>query len=330
MDIEKTGHTIKVLLIEDNPNDQILTKRMLEKTMHSSFDVVFADSLSTGIKSATDGQIDAILLDLGLPDSSGVETFLKLKLQVPEIPIVVFSGFGDEEDAFKSVREGAQDYLIKGQIDSNLLVRSLRYAIERKRAEETIKKLAYHDSLTGLPSRTLFNDRFTMAMAESKRNNKKMALIMLDLDHFKNINDNFGHDAGDELLKEISARLVNTLRKTDTICRMGGDEFAVLISDVSAKEMIDEVAQRIVLAVGKTFTLQGVEQKIGATLGVAIYPEDGETLDCCGLIKRTPEEESSKMKEKGCSVDRKKEETIHSRVQKGSSRPGSKTRIYEC
>jgi diguanylate cyclase (GGDEF)-like protein len=243
---------------------------------------------------------------------------------------VVLSGFGDEEDAFKSVREGAQDYLIKGQIDSNLLVRSLRYAIERKRAEETIKKLAYHDSLTGLPSRTLFNDRFTMAMAESKRNNKKMALIMLDLDHFKNINDNFGHDAGDELLKEISARLVNTLRKTDTICRMGGDEFAVLISDVSAKEMIDEVAQRIVLAVGKTFTLQGVEQKIGATLGVAIYPEDGETLDCCGLIKRTPEEESSKMKEKGCSVDRKKEETIHTRVQKASSRSGSKARIYEC
>jgi diguanylate cyclase (GGDEF)-like protein len=122
-----------------------------------------------------------------------------------------------------------------------------------------------------------------MAMAESKRNSKKMALIMLDLDHFKDINDNFGHDAGDELLKEISARLVNTLRKTDTICRMGGDEFAVLITDVSATEMIDEVAQRIVLAVGKTFTLQGVEQKIGASLGIAIYPEDGETLDI--LIK---------------------------------------------
>jgi diguanylate cyclase (GGDEF)-like protein len=164
-----------------------------------------------------------------------------------------------------------------------LLAWSLRYAIERKRAEETIKKLAYHDSLTGLPSRTLFNDRFTMAMAESKRNNKKMALIMLDLDHFKDINDNFGHDAGDELLKEISARLLNTLRKTDTICRMGGDEFAVLITDVSATEMIDEVAQRIVLAVGKTFTLQGVEQKISASLGIAIYPEDGETLDI--LIK---------------------------------------------
>ena len=283
MDIEKTSHPIKVLLIEDNPDDQILTKRMLEKTIHSSFDIVFAESLSTGIKITTDSPIDVILLDLDLPDSAGVDTFLKLKLQVLEVPIVVLSGFGDEEDALKAVREGAQDYLIKGQIDSNLLVRSLRYAIERKRAEETIKKLAYHDSLTGLPSRTLFNDRFAMAIAESKRNSKKMALIMLDLDHFKNINDNFGHDAGDELLKEISTKLGNTLRKTDTICRMGGDEFAVLISDVSTTQMIDEVAQRIVSTIGKTFPLLGIEQRIGASLGIAIYPEDGETLDI--LIK---------------------------------------------
>jgi len=283
MDIEKPSHPIKVLLIEDNPDDQILTKRMLEKKIKFSFNIVFAESLSIGIKSATEDQIDAILLDLNLPDSAGVETFLKLKLQVPEIPIIVLSGFGDEEDALKAVREGAQDYLIKGQIDSDLLVRSLRYAIERKRTEETIKNLAYHDSLTGLPSRTLFHDRFTMATAESKRNDKKMALIMIDLDHFKNINDDFGHDAGDELLKEMSARLVNTLRKTDTVCRMGGDEFAVLISDVSTKETIDEVAQRIVLAIEKTFILQNAERRISASLGIAIYPEDGETLDT--LIK---------------------------------------------
>ena len=235
------------------------------------------------LKAQPNGQIDAILSDLDLPDSAGVETFHKLKLQVPEIPIIVLSGFGDEEDASKAVREGAQDYLIKGQTDSDLLVRSLRYAIERKRTEETIKNMAYYDSLTGLPSRTLFHDRFTMAMAESKRNDKKMALIMIDLDHFKNINDNFGHDAGDELLKELSSRLVNTLRKTDTICRMGGDEFAVLISDVSTKEMIDEVAQRIVLAIGKPFPLQDIERRIGASLGIAIYPEDGDTLDT--LIK---------------------------------------------
>ena len=283
LDIEKMGRPIKILLIEDSPEDQFLTNRMLEKARYTPFAISFADNLLTGIQYAVNGPIDIILLDLNLPDSSGVETYLKLKLQVPEIPVVVLSGFEDEEMALKAVREGAQDYLIKDQIDSNLLVRSLRYAIERKMAEDIIKKLAYHDSLTGLPSRTLFNDRFAVAIAENKRNDKKTAFIMLDLDHFKDVNDNFGHDRGDELLKEVSKRLVSILRQTDTVCRMGGDEFALLISNVSAKEMMDEVAQRVLLIIGKPFILHGNKQMISASVGIAIYPEDGETLEI--LIK---------------------------------------------
>ena len=283
LDIEKMGRPIKILLIEDSPEDQFLTNRMLEKARYTPFAISFAENLTMGIQYAVNGPIDIILLDLNLPDSLGVETYLRLKLQVPEIPVVVLSGFEDEEMALKAVREGAQDYLIKDQIDSNLLVRSLRYAIERKMAEDIIKKLAYHDSLTGLPSRTLFNDRFAMAIAETKRNHKKTAFIMLDLDHFKDVNDNFGHDTGDELLKEVSRRLVSILRQTDTVCRMGGDEFGLLISDVSAKEMIDEVAQRILLIIEKPFILHGNEQMISASVGIAIYPEDGETLET--LIK---------------------------------------------
>jgi len=283
VEIEEMDRPIKILLIEDSPQDQFLTNRMLEKASYTPFVISFADSLSAGIQSAINHPIDIILLDLNLPDSLGVETFLKLKSQVPEIPVVVLSGFEDEEMSLKAVRGGAQDYLIKDQIDSNLLVRSLRYAIERKRAEDTIKNLAYYDALTGLPSRTLFTDRFVMAIAENKRNDKKAAFIMLDLDHFKDVNDNFGHDVGDELLKEVSRRLVSILRQTDTVCRMGGDEFALLISDVGTKEMIGEVAQRIILIIGKPFTLHGNEQMISASAGIAIYPDDGETLET--LIK---------------------------------------------
>jgi PleD family two-component response regulator len=231
--MEKTGKPIDLLLIEDNPGDLLLTKRMLEKAEHTCFHVSHADSLSTGIKRATEGSLDVILSDLNLPDSPRVETFFKLKLHVPEIPIVVLSGFADEEMSLKAVRAGAQDYLIKGKIDGNILERSLLFAIERKRAEDTINTLAYHDGLTGLPSRALFNDRFTMAIADSKRNDKNTALIMLDLDHFKDVNDTYGHDAGDDLLKEVSGRLTSILRQTDTVCRMGGDEFALLISDVA-------------------------------------------------------------------------------------------------
>jgi len=279
VNIEKASKPIDLLLIEDNPEDLLLTKRMLGKAEHASFNISHADSLSAGIQRAIEGSLDVILSDLNLPDSPRVETFFRLKLQVPEIPIVVLSGFADEEMSLKAVRAGAQDYLIKGKIDGNILERSLLYAIERKKAEVTIKKLAYHDSLTGLPSRTLFNDRFTMAMADSKRNDKNTALIMLDLDHFKDVNDTFGHDAGDDILKEVSSRLTSILRQTDIVCRMGGDEFALLISDASVKEMIEEVAQRILAAIGTPFSLHGVKAWISASLGIAIYPEDGENLE---------------------------------------------------
>jgi len=277
--MEKTGKKIDILLIEDNPEDLLLTKRMLEKAEHTSFNINHADNLSTAIQRAGEGSLDVILSDLNLPDSPRVETIFKLKLHVPEIPIVVLSGFADEEMSLKAVRAGAQDYLIKGKIDGNILERSLLFAIERKRAEDTINALAYHDSLTGLPSRILFNDRFAMAIADSKRNDKKTAVIILDLDHFKNVNDTFGHDAGDDLLKEVSCRLTGILRQTDTVCRMGGDEFALLIPDASAKEMIEEVAQRIIAAIRKPFSLRGVKELISASLGIATYPEDGENLE---------------------------------------------------
>jgi diguanylate cyclase (GGDEF)-like protein len=185
--------------------------------------------------------------------------------------------------SLKAVREGAQDYLIKGQINNIVLERSLLYAIERKRAEDTIKVLAYHDALTGLPSRILLSDRFAMAVADSQRNDRKTALIMLDLDHFKDINDKYGHDAGDEILKEVSDRLVSILRQTDTVCRTGGDEFILLIPEINTKEMIGEIARRIHVAIAKPFNLHGVEKRISASLGIAMYPENGKTLEI--LIK---------------------------------------------
>ncbi len=272
------GKSIDVLIIEDNINDQLLVKKMLDKTSYISFEVRFADNLATGINDANQNNVDVILLDLNLPDSSGFETFLKLKLQVPDAPIVVLSGFGDEEESLKAVRGGAQDYLVKDHTDGNSLVRALRYAIERKKAEDAIKHLAYHDCLTGLPSRILFNDRFTISISKGRQDGKKVALMMLDLDHFKEINDNLGHDAGDEVLKDVSTRLTNIVRQTDTVCRLGGDEFALLMPDISSEEIIEEVAQRIMKAIRTPFIIYGSEIIIGASMGIAIYPEDSENL----------------------------------------------------
>jgi len=131
-------HT-KVLMIEDNPRDARLIREMLSEVRGALFDLKCADQLSTGLERLTAGGVDVLLLDLILPDSQGLNTFTKAYAQAPEIPIVVLTGLDDETLAVKAVREGAQDYLVKGQVDGNLLERSMRYAIERKRAEEQIK-----------------------------------------------------------------------------------------------------------------------------------------------------------------------------------------------
>jgi len=155
----------------------------------------------------------------------------------------------------------------------------LAIAIQHQRTEDKIRKLAYHDVLTGLPNRTLFNDRYAIALAGAKRYNKKIALMVLDLDQFKNINDTLGHAAGDEVLKDFSAKLLGLLRKTDTVMRLGGDEFVIMVTDVLELEHIDTVAQKVLVATRKPFTFQGHEVRITVSIGVSSYPEDGEDLE---------------------------------------------------
>jgi diguanylate cyclase (GGDEF)-like protein/PAS domain S-box-containing protein len=155
----------------------------------------------------------------------------------------------------------------------------VRDITERKKTEEYIKQLAYHDTLTGLPNRTLFSDRFDQALAHAARYQHKLALLVMDIDHFKDVNDSLGHVAGDNLLKETANRLAGILRKIDTVSRMGGDEFLLLLPEITGKENTAAVAQKILETVRKPIVLAGKELKVTASLGVALYPDDGNTLD---------------------------------------------------
>ncbi len=132
---------ISVLLVEDNPGDARLLKEMLREVKGGQFSLVWADRLSAGLERLAEGGIDIVLLDLSLPDSNGLDTLASIQAQAPQFPIIVLTGLNDEALAVRAVREGAQDYLIKGQVDANLLVRAARYAIERKRAEEERRQL---------------------------------------------------------------------------------------------------------------------------------------------------------------------------------------------
>lgn len=156
---------------------------------------------------------------------------------------------------------------------------NIRDVSERKRVERQLEVMATHDPLTGLPNRTLLYDRFQIAAAQANRRNKRVALMTLDLDHFKVINDTLGHDAGDGLLKVIAARLGRILRKGDTIARLGGDEFVLLLPDIEHAGHALTVAHKVLAEVRKPLTINGNKPVVTVSIGIAVFPDDGTDLE---------------------------------------------------
>jgi diguanylate cyclase (GGDEF)-like protein len=161
----------------------------------------------------------------------------------------------------------------RGQIEN--IIHIATEISERKRAEETIQQMAFHDSLTGLPNRKLFSDRLGIALAHARRSQKKVAVAMLDLDHFKVINDTLGHDVGDLLLKATAERLGIALRQGDTVARFGGDEFLVILPGLEVKEDALNVVQKIVDSFCKPFFINTNQLVVTISIGIAVYPRDG-------------------------------------------------------
>ncbi len=157
---------------------------------------------------------------------------------------------------------------------------------EHKQAEERIQHVAHHDSLTELPNRLLFNDRLGQAISLAKRDSSQFALLYLDLDRFKLVNDSLGHSAGDELLKSAADRLRQQVRESDTVARIGGDEFAVILHDIASREAVAGIADKIIDALTTPFNLESRNQTvdIGTSIGIAIYPADAQEIDA--LIKQ--------------------------------------------
>ena len=150
---------------------------------------------------------------------------------------------------------------------------------ERRQADAKIQILAYSDSITGLPNRVLFQDRLRLAMAQADRHDRRLALLFLDLDNFKNINDTLGHSIGDQLLKSVADRLKDLVRETDTIARFGGDEFMLMIGDVARQEDVARAAERIMERIRPPFVFSGYEVITTGSIGIVFYPDDGKDIE---------------------------------------------------
>jgi diguanylate cyclase (GGDEF)-like protein/PAS domain S-box-containing protein len=407
--------SIKVLLlVEDNPGDARLLREMFsEQGLHNT-KLTHVECMSDAEKSLINHAFDIILLDLGLPDAQGLGAVRRAHAAAPRIPLVVLTGMDDESLATQALQEGAQDYLIKGQLDARGMLRALRYAVERKNMEEALfvekeraqvtlnsigdavvctdikgnitflnlvaEKMtgwtwkeaagrpmaevfhildsvsrepmpnlmelavgqnrtvhlplncllirrdgfeipiedsvapihnregqatgavvvfrdvsaaqamalemahsAQHDFLTDLPNRMLLNDRVTQAIGLASRHGKKVAVLFLDLDGFKHINDSLGHPIGDKLLQSVVKRLLSCVRSSDTVSRQGGDEFVVLLSEVEQAEDAALSALRMLQTVAEAHSIDQHDLHVTVSIGVSVYPDDGKDAET--LIK---------------------------------------------
>jgi diguanylate cyclase (GGDEF)-like protein len=209
--------------------------------------------------------------------------------QLYEFPLAVIVGLSEDEQ-LTAERRDVQVYLWRAGIGSALLVLlttilgRMSWQLARARVRENeahlkharrVEYLAYHDGLTALPNRSLFNKLLSQAISVAKRFRRQLAVAFIDLDRFKQINDTLGHEAGDELLKEVANRLKACLRDSDTVARLGGDEFVVLLTELGDEQYAATVAQKIITAVARPFTLLGQEFRVTASIGISTYPKDG-------------------------------------------------------
>jgi diguanylate cyclase (GGDEF)-like protein len=265
---------IKILLIEDNEGDARLLKELLNDARPGKYSISSAYTTQEGLALLETDKFDIVITDVNLPDNGGLNIITNIQEIDQNIPIVVLSGEESEELALKVVQMGAQDYLVKGQGEGHLICRVIDYSIERKKDLQNLSMLANYDSLTGLANRLLFRERLDRALIRADRNKSLVALMIIDLDRFKNINDTLGHDAGDQLLVKVANRLENCTREGDTVSRLGGDEFTIIMEDVHSFEDTINIADKVLGLMKKPFDVYSNEIFISPSIGITMYPID--------------------------------------------------------
>lgn len=261
---------LQVLLVEDSRADAHIVRLMLDGVESPPGRLDHVLTLADARRALREAHYDCILLDLTLPDADRLEGLEQVRVLAPAVPVVVLTGHDDEQLALQALHEGAQDYLIKGNVDGSLLLRAIRYSVERQRAELELAYQSTHDALTGLPNRMLFIDRLGLALARMERKSAMLAVMFMDIDAFKVINDSLGHDVGDDLLHAVAVRLKDALRPGDTVARFGGDEFTILSEEIGNASEAIRIADRLRAALKPSFTLDGRNVFITASIGIVL------------------------------------------------------------
>ena len=274
-----------ILIVDDKQANVLLLEQMLREAGYSRVSSTMDPHTVSALH--RDYHYDLILLDLQMPEMDGFQVMENLKECEIDgyVPVLVITAQPGHK--LRALTSGAKDFIakpfdlieVKTRIHNMLEVRLLYKQLEDY--SRALESLALHDPLTGLPNRRLLMDRLSLSIAHAHRNQSTMAVMYLDLDGFKLINDTLGHDAGDTLLQMVADRLVAAVRQEDTVSRLGGDEFVIGLSELSHANDVVNMVSKVIQALAQPYNIQGRNVSMTASVGVGIYPSHGlevETL----------------------------------------------------
>ncbi len=279
-DTDESG-AMRVLLIEDDEDDYFLTRELLANIFGRHLALDWMSSWQPALECVLESRHDVVIVDYRLGARNGLELVREAVHLGCSMPFIVLTGEGNREIDLEAMRAGATDYLVKDEITAPLLDRAIRYAIERRKSERHLAELAQIDQLTGLANRYRFREFLDRSIVLAGRQQSKVALMLIDLNRFKAVNDTYGHAAGDLLLKEIASRLQRCVRPSDLVARLGGDEFTIVMTDVEDTACLGATAERLLAEVRQPVHIGSCEVDVGASIGIALYPKDA---DCADLI----------------------------------------------
>ncbi|MCP4430103.1 MAG: EAL domain-containing protein [Gammaproteobacteria bacterium] len=274
----------RILLIDDDEVDARVIQRSLS-TCGLNASIQRAVNSEQGKQLIEQQEFDCILLDYILPEGTSLELFQDL-LEQPcsqRPPIIMLTGISSAGVAAQSIQLGAQEYLNKDELTPWTLQKLIESACDKSVLQQQIESrdeelisMGFYDSLTGLPNRQLFQDRLEQSIHNQQRDGDLFAILMMDLDLFKEINDTYGHEAGDNVLQQAGERLNRAVREADTVARLGGDEFSAILTSMTSRDSIVTVIEKIIEAIAEPFSVQGKLVNIGISIGYAFCPEDSE------------------------------------------------------
>jgi diguanylate cyclase (GGDEF)-like protein len=271
---------LRVLLLGAAPPTRWLLESGLSASRHTTRAVLRpADSLSECLAASASGEYDAVLFDLGTEPAIALSKVTELSATLPRHVAIVVLGDDNETLAAEAGIRGAQDYIVKDRDGVKVLSRALHYAVERKRADAHIHDLATFDRLTGLPNRDWLQSQLRQTLESAEKEGYKFAVMLLDLDRFKLVNDTLGHGRGDTLLKEVAARVRSAVGEAGTVARLGGDEFAVLTAPLADASAAGEISQAILKVLSRPFVLEGHDVFVTGSIGISVFPSDGADPD---------------------------------------------------